>query len=341
LGKSIWFFSIDIRNNENSSLTQEKLIHYIKLEFPSLLFCIVILKSEVTFIADQIASSILDSATSFFLIQTFVTIFLLAITLSILYISIIRDIRRERITSLERQKLIERRREFISKTAHELRTPLTIIKGFSEHLLKIEDSHSHIDKLNTMMKSINRLEGLIDNVSDLYQLERGKLDFSFEQMDLIEFLAQILKPLVELYHGEIIFDQQSITSPILIKGDKNRLIGVIYSVLENAIENTYSANREIKIGVETNTSRVKVKISDNGAGISPENLDMIFEKFRSIPTKFRVVGTGIGLHIAREVVTAHGGTIKAYSEGEDKGTTLTITLPIVSPKKTTSSRDNP
>jgi two-component system CheB/CheR fusion protein len=75
-------------------------------------------------------------------------------------------------------------------------------------------------------------------------------------------------------------------------------------------------------------NQIQLEITDNGAGINLNNLEKIFEKFVSIPTKYDVTGTGIGLYISREIIKAHDGIISAYSEGEDKGTTITINLPL-------------
>jgi signal transduction histidine kinase len=113
----------------------------------------------------------------------------------------------------------------------------------------------------------------------------------------------------------------------MIEADKERLIQVLENIINNAVDHTASDQRMIQASFETLPNIIKIKITDNGAGIAPENLKRIFEQFVSIETKYSVKGTGIGLYLSKLIMKSHGGTIRAHSRGIDQGSTFIIELP--------------
>jgi signal transduction histidine kinase len=104
--------------------------------------------------------------------------------------------------------------------------------------------------------------------------------------------------------------------------------GTWFNLIDNAVKHTTKDNRRIIVEMKTETDSVQLFINDNGSGIRSEDLEVIFDKYVSIPTDNTVVGTGLGLYISREILKAHGGTIKAESEGRSHGSTFIITLPL-------------
>ncbi len=243
------------------------------------------------------------------------------------FIAVTRDITERIKAREERIKLEKMRREFMDQAAHELRTPLTIIKGYTEFLQMRETNEENHRILNTIMNNVMRLEELGTTVSDIYRIERGKFEVILEKMEFHVFLKNFLDPYLELYEGQFHFNDVGLKDQLLINGDSKRLKNVLSNVLDNAIRNTAIETRDITLDLVVTRDLVEIVIKDNGAGIKPENLEKIFEKFTSFPTKYDITGTGIGLYIAREIVNAHNGSISAYSEGEDKGTTIRIKLP--------------
>ncbi|MHA2204197.1 MAG: PAS domain S-box protein, partial [Candidatus Hodarchaeales archaeon] len=224
------------------------------------------------------------------------------------FIAVTRDITERIKAREEREKLEKMRKEFMDQAAHELRTPLTIIKGYTEFLQMRETNEENHKILRTIMNNIIRLEELGASVSDIYRIERGKFEVVLKKMDFSNFLQNFLDPYLKLYEGQFHFND-GLKDQVLVNGDSKRLKNVLSNVLDNAIRNT------------------ELVIKDNGAGIKPENLERIFDKFTSFSTKYDITGTGIGLYIAREIINAHNGSISAYSEGEDKGTAIRIKLP--------------
>lgn len=227
----------------------------------------------------------------------------------------------------EKEKLEKVRKEFMDRTAHELRTPLTIIKGYTEFLKKKETDEENREFLNIIINNVIRLEELVTSVSDIYRIERGKFDISLEEMDFHDFVIIFLVPYLKLYEDQFYFNDHKIKDQVLIRGDSKRLENVLSNIFDNAIRNTTPNARKIHVDFIETKNEVVLEIKDNGAGIKPENLEQIFEKFTSFPTKYDITGTGIGLYIAREIINAHNGSISAFSEGEDKGTMIKIKLP--------------
>ncbi|MFX1286524.1 MAG: PAS domain S-box protein [Promethearchaeota archaeon] len=242
-------------------------------------------------------------------------------------LSVFIDITERKQIEEERKKLTEKQREFMDQTAHELRTPITVIKGYTEFLLKREKNTENRNILNTIMNNVARLEELGINVSDLYRIERDKFEVFLEKMEFCNFLSAFLEPYLKLYENQIHFNKTQLNDQIFISGDPKRLNNVLNNVFDNAIRNTPHENRKINLELTFTEEKVKLIVMDNGAGIKSENIDKIFNKFVSFPTKYDITGTGIGLYIARKIINAHNGSISAYSEGEDKGTEITISLP--------------
>ena len=102
---------------------------------------------------------------------------------------------------------------------------------------------------------------------------------------------------------------------------------VFDNILGNAIKQTDKTKRRISFALKVYPNRIIVRITDNGAGIDPKNLESIFEQFVSIPTEFSATGTGMGLYISRKIIEFHNGIISAQSKGHGKGTTFVIELP--------------
>ena len=229
----------------------------------------------------------------------------------------------------QREELIMKQNEFIDQTSHEIKTPLTIIRGYTEFLMKNISKEQNIKMLETILSNCQRLETLSKGVGDLYKLERGKFDVYLTKIDFLEFLFTSLNPFIQLYPGQIHIEAED-NGPLMIQGDSTRLFTVVNNIIDNCIKNTSKKKRYIKITLKKLVDQIQVEITDNGAGIDPNNIDKVFDKFVSFPTIYDVRGTGIGLYLSHEVIKAHNGTISIASEGLGKGTCVTIMIPLQS-----------
>lgn len=250
--------------------------------------------------------------------------------------SIFRDISERKQIEKSQLELDTRRREYLEIIAHELKSPLTIIKGFGEILLdreKVLTKEQRQQSLEFLQKNISKLETLLTDISELSRLERGVFELSQERVVFGEYLNNEVQSYKILLKDQFEFFGYEDTpdSPILVDIDGERIHQVLANIFDNAIKNTASSDRKIKMitRIAKKSQEIKIEILDNGAGIEPKNLDYIFEPFVTLETKYSAKGTGIGLGLCKEILERHGGSIVAKSEGLNKGSTFIISLPII------------
>ena len=243
----------------------------------------------------------------------------------------IQDITERKDTEKIQKELEERRENFVYMTSHELRTPLTVCIGYCDFLVKNYESLSFDQTLKTyrsIRKNLGRLEKLVTDVKTTIQLDRGFFQLIKQNIDLCAFFEELVDPYQYRLGNALSFESCIEGVNVTINGDEERLKQAFENVIENAVEQTSIADRKISIKIQSTSSMIEVSIRDNGAGIESQNLERIFEQFVSIPTDLSVKGTGIGLYLTREIITAHEGTIIASSPGVGKGATFTIAIPI-------------
>lgn len=223
--------------------------------------------------------------------------------------------------------------EFISSVSHELRTPLTAITGWSETMRQSGGNDPEIMKkgLQVISKEAKRLSGIVEELLDFSRLQSGSFEMKAVQMDVLAELEETVLLFRERAAREdVTVDYIECIHLPPIMGDPDRLKQVFVNVMDNAIK--YS-NPGGVVNVEARMigSIIKIIISDNGVGISPEALPHVKERFfRANPTR---PGSGIGLALADEIVRRHGGTLDIRSD-EGIGTTVTIRLPVPKPSAT-------
>lgn len=224
-----------------------------------------------------------------------------------------------------REELEQRRDNFVWMTSHELRTPLTVLTGYCDFLIKhIKDlAQKRITNILSVMKSnLDRLELLASEVSTIGQIERGVFEIEKTSMDLCDFLQDTIEPYHQLLENQFEFQGCLDNASVIIDGDAHRLQQVLDNIIGNAIKQTDRDHRKIMVTLKRLPTDIKIEVSDNGAGIESENLEVIFEQFVSIPTEFSATGTGIGLYLCRKTLEEHGGRITAKSKGQGQGQLL-------------------
>ena len=234
---------------------------------------------------------------------------------------------------VEKTKIeLEKSREsFIAMTSHELRTPLTVIRGYTDFLINSYPNieSSNVDQiLQTILQNVNRLEHLIQDVIDIDKVKRQSFNITAQKMNFEEFLTDIITSYKNILGDQLKYDNY-LGESVIINGDQIRLAQVLDNLISNAVKHTSKFDREIVIATRINKGSVQVSVKDNGAGIEKKDLKRIFNQFVSIPTKYSVTGTGIGLYIAKIIIEFHNGTIRAQSEGIGKGTNFIFELPLI------------
>ncbi|HEY7508642.1 MAG TPA: ATP-binding protein [Vicinamibacteria bacterium] len=222
--------------------------------------------------------------------------------------------------------------EFLAMISHELRTPLGAILIWSQ-LLRNEkmDEAGTARALGMIERSTKTLAKLIDDLLDVSRIIAGKLRLDSRPVQLgpvIDAAVEAAQPDAEAKGLRI--DRTLPTETVMVSGDPVRLQQVVGNLLSNAIKFTPEGGR-LALVVEATATHARITVTDTGAGIPPEFLPFIFERFRQAETAStrRNKGLGLGLAISRHLVELHGGTIEAASAGEGRGSTFTVTVPLV------------
>ena len=218
--------------------------------------------------------------------------------------------------------------DIISSVSHELRTPLTAIGGWSETLLAGSEDISPLCKngLEIIHKEAVRLSQMVEQLLDFSKLEGGRFTLQTESFDLRgEFSDAAFIYNDILKKDEIAIKYDEAEDPILVTGDKNRLRQVFLNIIDNAAKYG-GAGGVIELSLSSKDGYAIATIRDYGAGIEPEDLPNVKEKFFR-GTNQNVRGTGIGLSVCDEIIKLHGGSLEIRSS-VGKGTEVVISLPL-------------
>lgn len=221
--------------------------------------------------------------------------------------------------------------EFLATISHELRTPLSAILGWARMLRLGQLTPDNTAKaLDTIERNARAQAQLVDDLLDVSRIITGKLRMDVRPADpnsFIDAAVEAVRPAAEAKGVRV--QKVMDTGPIAIPGDPVRLQQVVWNLLSNAIKFTPRDGR-VQIRSERVNSHLEIVVSDTGQGISSDFLPYVFDRFRQADQKTsrHHGGMGLGLAIVRHLVELHGGTVRADSEGEGKGATFTVMLPI-------------
>ena len=230
------------------------------------------------------------------------------------------------------QAAIEARDEFLSVASHELRTPLTSILLRLEALLRnvvegrMPDRSGLVTSLTVVLRQSRRLSDLVNQLLDVSRIHRGDLDLELklEEVDL----AEVLRDVCARFAGDLLRAGSTLSlaasSPAKGRWDRGRIEQVITNLLSNAIK--FARGSPIHAAVEANESHVRLEVRDRGMGIRAADQTRIFERFERAASSRHFGGLGLGLYITRQIVRAHGGTIRVES-APAQGTSFTVDLP--------------
>ena len=230
-------------------------------------------------------------------------------------------------TLVRLERLFDAQRRFLADVSHELRTPLTVIKGNVGlmRLMKSPDAES----LNSIDSEVDRLTRLVGDLLLMAQAETGKLPLSMAPVALDDLLFEVFNQLKILSKGEHDIQIEKI-EPVRIIADRDRIKQVLLNLGSNAIKFTPRGGK-IHLSLEALGKWVRIQVSDEGAGISKDEMNHLFERFyKADKARGRVdkqTGFGLGLPIAYWIVRNHGGRIDVESEPGAR-TTFHVWLPL-------------
>jgi signal transduction histidine kinase len=262
--------------------------------------------------------------------------------------------------------------EFINIAAHELRTPVQPIIGYAELLLEEETDDNKKQALMSIVHNSERLQKLALDILDIARMDSNTFQLHKEPLDLNYVISNIAKDylkrqeqqkarditrLISNVNGnnnknsyskkseiKLLFEPR-VKEDIFVEADKERLMQVMYNLLDNAFKFIDSDGGTVRITLEKQEQQLGdliiqerhhqqephaiIRIKDTGTGIDPEILPRLFSKFATKSQR----GTGLGLYISKNIVDSHGGKLYAENNTNDKGATFTIILPLLKQQK--------
>jgi two-component system sensor histidine kinase/response regulator len=232
------------------------------------------------------------------------------------------------------QDAIRVRDEFLSVAAHELKTPLTALRLNLERALYATSRapgetlpKSAVEKtLAPAVRQLDKLRQLLETLLDVSRLTSHRLSLEIGATDLVEIACDVAMRLEAPARAAGVELQLELPAePVILFGDRLRLEQVLNNLLTNAIK--YGGGKPVRLSVAQQADMAALAVKDQGIGIAPEDQARIFGRFERATTTRQSDSLGLGLYIAKEIVTAHGGTISVTSE-LGRGTTFQVLLPL-------------
>ena len=245
----------------------------------------------------------------------------------------------DRLEMLERERNLRREAEYANRSkdeflailSHELRTPLNSISGWVHMLLQNDlDAETTRRAVEVIARNVGMQNTLIEDLLDVSRIISGKMRLETEVISFISVIESALdavRPFARQRQIEIELNLDPTADEII--GDKHRIQQIVGNLLTNAIKFS-PENRTITLTLSREGKTAKFAVKDEGIGISRELLPSVFDRFRQADasSKRKYSGLGLGLTIVKHLVELHGGTISAFSEGENRGAEFVVELPL-------------
>ncbi len=220
--------------------------------------------------------------------------------------------------------------EFLATLSHELRTPLNSIMGWSQ-VLKLGPDGTDLKRgLDAIERNARVQAQLIEDLLDMSRITSGKVRLDIQPVDplpVIEAAIETIRPAAQAKNIRIEKILDSSVAPL--SGDPSRLQQIIWNLLSNAVKFT-PKDGKVQVLLERVSSHIEISVADTGMGIKAEFLPYVFDRFRQADasTTRKFGGLGLGLAIVKHLVELHGGSVRVRSEGEGRGSTFIVHLPL-------------
>jgi signal transduction histidine kinase len=233
------------------------------------------------------------------------------------------------------KELDQLKTEFISLATHQIRAPLTAIKGYIS--LMQEGDYGEINSeakkaLDIIFTSTNNLVTIVGDFLDVSRIEQGRMKYEYSDFNLQELIQQVVteyKPNVDK-RGLVLHYTFEENKNYTIHADRGKIKQIIGNIIDNSIK--YTPKGEINISLSTKQNKALIKVADTGVGIPQGTMPKLFQKFTRAENanEANILGTGLGLYVAKQMIEAHQGRIWAESEGPNKGSQFYIELQTIS-----------
>jgi len=223
------------------------------------------------------------------------------------------------------------RQQFVGNISHELRTPLASIKAVVETLEEgvVDDPRTARDFLGKIDIEVDRMAQLVRELAELSRIETGQIELKLAPIDLKGIIDQVMEELHHQAERKGVSMRKNVEPPLpLVNAEAERILQVLRNLIHNAIKFTPEGGR-VEVSARAENGKVILSVIDTGAGIPPQDLPHVFERFYKADRARSSEGTGLGLAIAKHLIKAHGGEIWAESE-VDHGSIFSFSLPVAS-----------
>ena len=253
---------------------------------------------------------------------------------AILVVYILRDIKRERRdrqrileAKTETERIMQQRERLLLTITHDIKAPAASIAGFIDLLSEYVDRPKAVGYLQSISGSANHLLQLVSALLDYHKLESGKAErheVSFQPTALVSECVAQMQPLAMAKQLRLATDI-NVAEDMFCRSDAFRIKQIVNNLVSNAIK--YTDEGEVRVGITVLNGWMTLSVSDTGCGMTPEELQSVFNAFTRLPGAQGKEGVGLGLTITREIVTLLGGRINVVST-KGKGTTFRVCLPV-------------
>ena len=231
-----------------------------------------------------------------------------------------------------RQQVIQQQqfKDFFAGFSHELKTPIAAMKLQTETILSLDLPKEKRDKLlNNMLEDLERLELTIENILDVFRIEAGRLRVDVRPVSLDPWLEESIKTHARSFAEDRLRIDFELASAAQADLDERYFQTVLANIVQNCVRYA-NGDPSLSVRSELRDTEVELRFRDSGVGFKPEDGERIFEKYYRIDGENgqKHKGAGLGLFLSRQIVVAHGGEIRAESEGVGRGAEFVITLPI-------------
>jgi PAS domain S-box-containing protein len=242
------------------------------------------------------------------------------------------DITSRKEADLALREADRRKDEFLAMLAHELRNPLAPIVSAAQMLAVVADNPAQVRHLGQIVtRQANHMTSLVNDLLDVSRVTSGLVKLVSERLDILKVVDESIEqvmPLVEAKRHKLTLS--SSVRSALVMGDRKRLVQVVTNLMQNAAKYTPDGG-EITVAIASKGERIEVSIQDNGIGMDAELLPFVFDLFtQERRSSDRAQGgLGLGLALVKSLVALHDGEVRAVSDGLERGSTFTVSLPVL------------
>lgn len=234
------------------------------------------------------------------------------------------------------KELDQKKSEFMSLATHQLRAPLTAMRGYYSMIQdgtfgKIDNPEIE-DVINKISRSTTDLTMIVEDYLNISRIEQGRMQYNFVTIDVADIVNEVVKEVFStIKHSGLILNlKYDKNQKYMVSVDKGKIKQVIFNIVDNSIKYTPRGSIDISI-TKTLDKKIIISVKDTGVGIKASVIPQLFHKFTRSPgaSDTNILGTGLGLYVADQILKAHNGRAWVKSEGQNKGSQFYIELSCV------------